>query len=72
LFLEDQNQKYFPGSEQKIRGWRASWRSARTPIFSLPAFPPSCCFLLDPHIETEDRHGSFCELGRGLAAHDVM
>ena len=51
LFLGDQNQKYFPWkrAEDSCRRLVAGVlaRSARTPNLSLPAFPPSCCYLLE-------------------------
>ena len=43
--------KIFPWKRAEDSRWRlvagVLARSARTPNLSLPAFPPSCCFLLD-------------------------
>src|SRR6187549_533454 len=47
-FWRTKTKKYFPwkrAEDSRLAGFLA--RSARTPNLSLPAFPPSCCFLLD-------------------------
>jgi hypothetical protein len=42
------NKKYFPWEERKLTGSLRGWLFAHPK--NLPAFPPSCCFLLDRQV----------------------
>jgi hypothetical protein len=65
LFLEDQNQKYFPPRMEADEP--AGDSASPIPLLALPIFRSSCEKSRSPEVAWI-RHGSFCDSGCNLAA----